>query len=209
MKRKILIAVLVLMFLVPSCLVFAELMNITTAGVDGNWVIYDQSKNIIATWDAANRKLTFPSGSNLTVQSGGTATLTGATITGGTFASPTLTTPTITSPTIATPSFTLGVSTKYYSVAETDWTLSASEQATTILIISSGSDGIPLYIIAPATAGKIYIVRVEGGSPQCATATIKVAGKTGVKVALNKTAMVYYDAIAGDYRRVTADQTNY
>ncbi len=39
--------------------------NITTAGVDGNWVIYDQSKNIIATWDATNRKLTIPSGSLL------------------------------------------------------------------------------------------------------------------------------------------------
>lgn len=39
--------------------------NVSTDWVSGNLVIYDKSKNIIATWDGTNRKLTLPSGSTL------------------------------------------------------------------------------------------------------------------------------------------------
>ena len=39
--------------------------NVKSEWVDGDSVFYDKSKNIIATWDGTNRKLTFPSGSKL------------------------------------------------------------------------------------------------------------------------------------------------
>lgn len=73
MKKSLLIAVLALAMIFPAHIATAELLNITTAGVDGNWVVYDASKNIIATFDAANRKLSLPSGSTLEVL--GTATI--------------------------------------------------------------------------------------------------------------------------------------
>jgi len=68
--KRFLIAVLALAMVIPGIIVTAELLNITSAGVDGNWVIYDGSKNIICTFDAANRKITFPSGSALNLQTG-------------------------------------------------------------------------------------------------------------------------------------------
>ncbi|MFA6315613.1 MAG: hypothetical protein WC648_04590 [Candidatus Paceibacterota bacterium] len=52
--------------------------NVTTEWVSGNLVFYDKSKNIIATWDGTNRKLSFPSGS--TLESLGTTTITDATL---------------------------------------------------------------------------------------------------------------------------------
>jgi len=79
MKKKLLIMFLALIIAFSAMYVGAELMNITTAGVDGDWVIYDGSKNIICTFDAANRKLTFPSGSALNVESGATAAIATAT----------------------------------------------------------------------------------------------------------------------------------
>jgi len=71
MKKKLLIAVLVMTMLFSAFYVAAELNNITTAGVDGNWVIYDTNKNIICTFDASNRKLSFPTGSAVDIESGG------------------------------------------------------------------------------------------------------------------------------------------
>lgn len=41
--------------------------KVKTSWVDGNLNFLDSSGNIIATWDSANRKLTFPSGSTLEV----------------------------------------------------------------------------------------------------------------------------------------------
>lgn len=52
--------------------------NVTTEWVSGNLVFYDKSKNIIATWDGTNRKLSLPSGS--TLESLGTTTITDATL---------------------------------------------------------------------------------------------------------------------------------
>ncbi len=110
-------------------------------------------------------------------------------------------------PTLPTPNFTLGVTAKYLTEYE-GWTLSAAEQKTTLIIVSSGSNGGSASIIFPATAGKMYIVRVEGGAPQLATAVVKAAaGDAGVSIAVNKTAMVIYDSTTGKYTRVTADAT--
>ncbi|MFA6100440.1 MAG: hypothetical protein WC750_06265 [Patescibacteria group bacterium] len=81
MKKKILTFVLVMALLFSAIVGTAELMNITTAGVDGNWVIYDANKNIICTFDAANRKLSFPSGSTFDVESGGALKIAGTQIT--------------------------------------------------------------------------------------------------------------------------------
>jgi hypothetical protein len=58
-----------------------ELLNITAEGVDGNLVYRDKSGNIICTWDAANRKMSFPSGSVLDVESGGSLKIAGTAIT--------------------------------------------------------------------------------------------------------------------------------
>lgn len=81
MRKKLLIAVLAITMIFSALYVTAEVLNITTAGVDGNWVIYDKSKNIIATWDAANRKLSFPSGSTVDVESGGVFKIGSTTVT--------------------------------------------------------------------------------------------------------------------------------
>ncbi|MDD5538351.1 MAG: hypothetical protein PHF12_05240 [Candidatus Omnitrophica bacterium] len=65
MKKLLLIAALIVALFVPYPGWAAELNNITSAGVDGNLVFYDKSGNAIMTLDAANRKLSFPSGSLL------------------------------------------------------------------------------------------------------------------------------------------------
>ena len=66
MKNRLLTAVLLIGLIIPAFIGAAELMNITTEGVDGNWVIYDKSKNEIVTFDAANRAMSIPSGSYIT-----------------------------------------------------------------------------------------------------------------------------------------------
>jgi hypothetical protein len=81
MKKRLLIPVLIVLSLIASTLWAAELLNITTAGVDGNWVIYDGSKNIICTFDATNRKLSFPSGAIVDIESGGYFKLSGTAVT--------------------------------------------------------------------------------------------------------------------------------
>lgn len=102
----------------------------------------------------------------------------------------------------------VGVSTKSFGTSDSAWTLSTSEKNTTILVVSSGSDGIAVSIIAPQTTGKMYVVRVEGGATQVATARIiGAAGDAyGVTVALNNSAVVFYNGTY--YQRLTADSTN-
>jgi hypothetical protein len=53
--------------------------KVKTDWVDGNLNFRDDSGNIIATWDGTNRKLTFPSGSELELASGAAIDLTGLT----------------------------------------------------------------------------------------------------------------------------------
>lgn len=202
MKKKLLIAVLALALVFPALVVTAELLNITTAGVDGNWVIYDANKNIIATFDAANRKITIPSGSNITVSSGGTATFTGATLTGGTFASQTLTGATITSPTVTGIDTTYNVSTHEYTT-DADWAMSATEAKSILLSVSSGSGA--LNIIGPDVSGRLYVVR-NGSAGAVGSVTLKKSGGTGITVASGKTAILMHNG--SDYIRVTADGTH-
>jgi len=190
MKKKLLIAVLIIGLLIPACFAVAELMNITTAGVDGNWVIYDKSKSIIATFDADNRKITIPSGSNITVSSGGTFTGTGTV---------TLTSPTLTSPTLSGPLFTISATHVFTTLA--DWVLSASEMLKTLLVADSGSGGANI-VVNGGTAGDLKIVNNIGDG----TFTIKESGQTGVAIASGKTAIVMHNGT--DYIRITADATN-
>jgi len=219
MKRLLSVAVILVMLFIPI-IAAAELNNVTAEGQNGTLVFKDTSGNIICAWDPANRKMYFPSGSALDVESGGYFKIAGTSVTataaelnklasiGAGDVITTINTKTLTNKTITDPNFTLGVTTKYLGKHEA-WTASDSEAATTIIIVSSGSEGGTASIIFPATSGKFYVVRLEGGAPQLASVTIKAAGKTGVQIALNKTAIVYYDPVKADYVRVTADATNY
>jgi len=65
MRKLLLIAALLVALIFPTAGRAAELLNVTSAGVDGNLVFYDVSGNIIMTLDSANRKLSFPVGSVL------------------------------------------------------------------------------------------------------------------------------------------------
>lgn len=84
-----------------------------------------------------------------------------------------------------------------YGGAHADWTLSASEQKSSTLIVTNADAAVA--IIAPASAGYRYTVRNTSGQ----TVTIKKSGGTGVQIANGKTAIVEY--IGSDYVRITAD----
>ncbi|MEN6614964.1 MAG: hypothetical protein ABFD12_00260 [Syntrophorhabdus sp.] len=171
MKKRLLIALIALL-MIPVVIWAAELNNVTSKGVDGNLVFYDQSGNVINTWDAANRKVTIPSGSTIAIENGGKIT-----------------------------GLNLGaIATHVYSLAEA-WVMSTAETICSFLSISSGSGAIS--IIAPDTAGKVYIVRNASLS---GTVTIKISGGTGVSVAVGKTAVVMHNG--SDYVRVTADASH-
>jgi hypothetical protein len=49
---------------------YAQVANVTSAWVSGNLVFYDKAKNIIATFDGTNRKITVPASSAIDVASG-------------------------------------------------------------------------------------------------------------------------------------------
>jgi len=85
-----------------------------------------------------------------------------------------------------------------------DWVLSAVEMLKTLLIAESGSSGSSLNIIAVGgTAGRVHIVR---NATTNSTVTIKESGKTGVSIAVGKTAVVMHNGT--DYVRITADATH-
>lgn len=92
------------------------------------------------------------------------------------------------------------VASKVITLAES-WVLSATEWICSLLSISSGSGAIS--IIAPDTAGKVFIVRNASLS---GTVTIKISGGTGVSIAAGKTAVVMHNGT--DYVRVTADASH-
>lgn len=172
MKKFVLIAALVVLLFMPVVIWAAELNNVTSKGVDGNLVFYDQSGNVINTWDATNRKVSIPSGSTIAIEDGGALT-----------------------------GLNLGaIATHVYSLVE-DWVMSAAEAICTMLAPTSGSTGA-LNLIAPDTAGKVYIVRNTSNG----TITIKKSGGTGVDIAAGKTAIVMHNG--SDYVRVTADATH-
>jgi hypothetical protein len=116
----------------------------------------------------------------------------------------TLTSPTINTPTITEPSFTVGTTAKQFNDASEGWEMSTAEAKTTFLSLTSGSGTSS--IIAPASAGKIYIIRNGNATAAGFTATLKVSGATGVSVASGKTAVVI--GTATDFVRVSADATH-
>jgi hypothetical protein len=220
MKKRTFLGILALLLIFVGVCWGAELMNIRTAGVDGNLVFYDASGNIICTYDATNRKVNFPSGSTLDIDSGGVLTFGSATLTAGTdtitttAGTQTLTNKTLTSPTInggtvagatvTSPNVTYGVTaTQHDYTAHEDWTLSTTE-ATYLLLVTSSGDGTDSNIVVYPTPsnGKLYVVR--NGSVQ--NNIIKPSGGTGITIASGKTASVIFWGT--DFIRVTADATH-
>lgn len=210
MKKRTFLGILALLLIFVGVCWGAELMNIRTAGVDGNLVFYDGSGNIICTYDATNRKINFPSGSTLDIDSGGVLTFGSATLTAGTDTITTnagiqaLTNKTLTAPTITSPNVTYGVTaTQHDYTAHEDWTLSTTE-ATYLLLVTSSGDGTDSNIVVYPTPsdGKLYVVR--NGSVQ--NNIIKPSGGTGITIASGKTASVIFWGT--DFIRVTADATH-
>lgn len=116
---------------------------------------------------------------------------------GGASATETLVNKTLTAPAMTSPDITFGVAAKDYAGAHADWTLSAAN-AKALILSATNADGA-VNAIAPATAGKVFIV--YNGTGQ--TLTIKVTGQSGVAIANTKTAIVRCNGT--DYVRVTAD----
>ena len=96
---------------------------------------------------------------------------------------------------------TIGAIATHAYAAAADWTLSATELASTLLVVSSGSGAVN--IVAAATTGAIYFVR---NTMSYAATIIYTSGGTGVEIASGKTAVVMYNGSA--YVRVTADATH-
>jgi len=80
MKKILLIAVLMIL-LIPVFIWAAELNNVTSKGVDGDLCFYDKSGNEIFCIEATNRLMTFPTGSGIDVESGGSLKLAGTALT--------------------------------------------------------------------------------------------------------------------------------
>ena len=77
MKKLFLIAALIALLIIPYAGGAAELNNVTSKGVDGDLVFYDKSGNEIFSIEAGNRKITYPSGSAVDIESGATFTVSG------------------------------------------------------------------------------------------------------------------------------------
>lgn len=205
MKKRLFLVALLAVLIIPAVLWAAELLNIRTAGVDGNLVFYDGSGNIICTYDATNRKVNFPSGSTLDIDSGGVLTFGSATLTAGTDVFVTEGgTQTLTNKKLTAPNITFGVTaTQHDYTAHEDWTLSTAEAAYLLLVTSSG-DGTDSNIVVYPTPriGKMYVVR--NASTQ--NNIIKPSGGTGITIGSGKTATVIF--WGSDFVRVTADATH-
>lgn len=74
MKRFIIAALFGISLMAIPLYSAAELNNVTARGVDGDLVYYDQSGNEIYTIEAANRQISVPSGSAISIESGGMLT---------------------------------------------------------------------------------------------------------------------------------------
>jgi hypothetical protein len=210
MKKSLFLVALLAVLIIPAVLWAAELLNIRTAGVDGNLVFYDGSGNIICTYDATNRKVNFPSGSTLDIDSGGVLSFGSANLTAGTDVfvteggTQTLTNKTLTSATVTSPNITFGVTaTQHDYTAHEDWTLSTAEAAYLLLVTSSGDGTDSNIVVYPTPSnGKLYVVR--NASTQ--NNIIKPSGGTGITIGSGKTATVIF--WGSDFVRVTADATH-
>ena len=81
MKKRYLTAVLAMILIFPAIFAFADLVNVTTKGVDGDLCFYDASGNEIYCIESTNRLVSVPSGSAIDVESGGSLKLAGTAIT--------------------------------------------------------------------------------------------------------------------------------
>lgn len=81
MKKYLSIAALILVMLITGIVIAAELNNVTSKGVDGDLCFYDKSGNEIFCIEAANRLVTYPSGSGIDVESGASLKIAGTAVT--------------------------------------------------------------------------------------------------------------------------------
>ena len=95
------------------------------------------------------------------------------------------------------------IATHSYTAAET-WTLSAAEEAKTILVVSSGSGSPKIYPSGTTTCtdGKFYIVR----NAAKVNVVLKTSDGTGVTIATSKTASAF--GWGNDFYRMSADASN-
>jgi hypothetical protein len=131
----------------------------------------------------------------------GVETITNKTLTAPTINTPVINTPAITGGTIASaiisaPDMFISIAEHDYAGAAADWELSAEEAKASILAATS-ANGVCAIIAVPDL--KMYWVKNGTGQEL----TIKADGKTGVKIANNKTAAVYGNGT--DFIRLTAD----
>jgi hypothetical protein len=154
MKKRSVIAVLVVaLLLVATTLWAAELNNVTAEGQDGNLVYKDVSGNIINKWDAANRAIVVPSGSAINIEDGGKIT-----------------------------GFNIGLAASHVILAVEDWVLSTAEAVCALLTTSSGSHASiiapdtsgKVYIVRNAGLGTVTIKKSGGSGVSIAT------GKTAI-----------------------------
>ncbi len=116
------------------------------------------------------------------------------------FAGPKIIQPEIKGGFITSADITYAVSAHSYGGSNTDWTLTKAESKSLFLYIYNAAGSIS--IIAPNTAGKMYIVRNSTSE----TVTIKKSGGTGIEIAAGKTAAVIHSG--SDYVRATADASH-
>jgi len=81
MKRLFLIAVIMIGILIPGLGSASELNNVTAKGVDGDLVFYGSAGTEVFSIEAANRLVSYPSGSAVDIESGASLKLAGTAIT--------------------------------------------------------------------------------------------------------------------------------
>jgi len=117
----------------------------------------------------------------------------------------TLTTPvisgavTLAAPIVTSPDITHLQATVDYGTGHADATLSAAAIKASTIICTGTVDTAGAGLIAPAVAGRRYVVVNQSAQ----TITIKKTGGTGVGIATGKAAIVEY--VGSDYVRITAD----
>lgn len=113
---------------------------------------------------------------------------------------------TASTPALTTPDISYGVTAHAISATET-WTMTAAEEKTSLLVITSGSAGTTTVSIYPSgittcTNGRVYWIRNASNN----SVVIKRSGGTGVTVASSKTAGVF--CYSNDFYRLSADATH-
>jgi hypothetical protein len=90
-----------------------------------------------------------------------------------------------------------------YANGHADWTLDETENKAGVLVVTLADQAANIIADGSMDGRKFWLRNVSG-----AAITLKVSGGTGIAVANGKTALLMYLASAGDYVRLTADQTH-